>query len=288
MALTLAFAEARDGKLRRSSLETVSEARRLAGLLGAQVEAVVVGPGTEALAGELAAYGADRVRVFDDAALAAYATEPYARALAQTIAETKPSVVLVPFTAMGKDLAPRVAARLRAGLASDCTHVEKSGDGWRFRRPVYSGKAIATVAITGSRPAMATLRPNVFALPASPERRRPPLLARCPMSKKRTSTVIPPAVPVYVPLTRPFAPIAAQLSKLMVSIVVPGSTWPMYACGSMTRNKPDSSRSRRSTRVNSIASSLRAKPPWAASSGTAIGMRVAPGPTISPRTTTWC
>jgi electron transfer flavoprotein alpha subunit len=171
VALILAFAEARDGKLRRSSLETVSEARRLAGLLGAQVEAVVVGPGTEALAGELAAYGADRVRVFDDAALAAYATEPYARALAQTIAETKPSVVLVPFTAMGKDLAPRVAARVGAGLVSDCVAFEVKDGRLTARRPMYAGKAYATVEWTGE-PQLATLRPNVFPLAAKDDARK--------------------------------------------------------------------------------------------------------------------
>ncbi|HEX9190206.1 MAG TPA: electron transfer flavoprotein subunit alpha/FixB family protein, partial [Vicinamibacteria bacterium] len=109
MATILTFAEQRDGKLRRASLEVVSEARRLAGGLGASVTAVLIGPGTESLAPELASYGADRVVVFDDAALGAYATEAYALALAQAISDAKPSLVLVPFTAMGKDLAPRVA-----------------------------------------------------------------------------------------------------------------------------------------------------------------------------------
>src|SRR5439155_3958202 len=101
------FAEHRDGKLRRPSLEAVSEARRLTGSLAGPVTAVLVGPGTESLAAELASYGADKVHVFDDPALGAYATEPYARALAQVVAEAKPSAVLVPFTAMGKDMAPR-------------------------------------------------------------------------------------------------------------------------------------------------------------------------------------
>lgn len=163
MALILTFAEARDGRLRRASLEVVSEARRLAGALGATVETVVVGPGSEALAGELTAQGADRVRVFDDAALGAYATESYARALAQAIAEAKPSVVLVPFTAMGKDLAPRVAARIGAGLASDCVALEVKDGRLAARRPSYAGKAYATVEWAGE-PQLATLRPNVFAL----------------------------------------------------------------------------------------------------------------------------
>ncbi len=82
--------------------------------------AVVIGPGGESLADELASYGADSVHVFDDPGFAPYATESYARALAQAVAEAKASVVLVPFTAAGKDLAPRLAAKLGAGLASDC------------------------------------------------------------------------------------------------------------------------------------------------------------------------
>ena len=171
MALILTFAEARDGRLRRASLEAVSEARRLAGPLGASVETVVVGPGSEALAGELSAHGADRVRVFDDQALAAYATESYARALAQAIADTKPSVVLVPFTAMGKDLAPRVAARVGAGLASDCVALEVKDGRLVARRPMYGGKAYATVEWAGE-PQMATLRPNVFPL-RTPDASRP-------------------------------------------------------------------------------------------------------------------
>jgi electron transfer flavoprotein alpha subunit len=163
MATILTFAEQRDGKLRRASLEVVAEARRLAGPLGAGVTAVVVGPGSESLAGELASYGAERVVVYDDAAFATYATEAWARALAQAVAEAKPSVVLLPFTAIGKDLAPRVAAKTGAGLASDCVGFEVKGGTLVARRPMYAGKAYATVEWSGEL-RMATLRPNVFAL----------------------------------------------------------------------------------------------------------------------------
>jgi electron transfer flavoprotein alpha subunit len=159
----LTFAEQRDGKLRRASLEAVSEARRLAGPLGASVTTVVIGPGSEALAPELTAQGADRVVVFDDAGFGSYATESYARALAQAIGEAKPSAVLVPFTAMGKDLAPRVAAKIGAGLASDCVAFEVKDGRLAARRPMYAGKAYATVEWAGE-PQMATLRPNVFPL----------------------------------------------------------------------------------------------------------------------------
>jgi electron transfer flavoprotein alpha subunit len=163
MAKVLTFAEQKDGRLRRASLETVSEARRLADALSATVSAVVVGPGAEPLASDLAAYGADRVIVFDDDAFAAYATESYARALAQAVADERPSVVLVPFTAIGKDLAPRVAAKLDAGLASDCVALSVAGGRLVGRRPLYAGKAYATVEWAGE-PQLATLRPNVFPL----------------------------------------------------------------------------------------------------------------------------
>jgi electron transfer flavoprotein alpha subunit len=113
----LTFAEQRDGKLRRSSLEVVSEAKRLAGALGGSVSTVVVGPGTEGLASEVASYGAENVHVFDDAAYGAYATESWATAVVSVIADTKPGVLLFPMTAMGRDLAPRVAAKVEAGLA---------------------------------------------------------------------------------------------------------------------------------------------------------------------------
>jgi len=159
------FAELRDGKLRRPSLEAVSEARRLAESLGGPVTAVVVGSGVERFAAEIAPYGADKVHVFDDAALAAYATEPDARALAQAVTEAKPAAVLVPFTAMGKDLAPRAAARLGAGLVSDCVAFAVKDGRLEARRPMYAGKVYATVRWEGE-PQMATLRPNVFPLAA--------------------------------------------------------------------------------------------------------------------------
>lgn len=170
MATIITFAEQREGKLRRSSLEAVSEARRLAGGLSASVEAVLIGSGVNGLAGELAAYGADKVHLFDQAELGPYATETYARALAQVIGETKAGVVLIPFTAMGKDLAPRVAAKAAAGLASDCVALAVKDGRLLAKRPMYAGKAYATVSFEGECQ-MASLRPNVFAL-AGPDTSR--------------------------------------------------------------------------------------------------------------------
>jgi electron transfer flavoprotein alpha subunit len=163
MAVILTYSEHRDGKLRRAALEAVSEARRLAGALGGTVESVLAGSGVAGLAAELASYGADRVHVFDQADLAAYATEIHARACAQVIGQVKPWAVLVPFTAQGRDLAPRVAARVGAGLVSDCVSLSVKDGRLEARRPMYAGKAYATVRWEGE-PQMATLRPNVFPL----------------------------------------------------------------------------------------------------------------------------
>ncbi len=172
MAIILTFAEQKDGKLRRAALEGVSEAKRLAGQLGATVSAVVIGPGGEALAGELGSYGADKVIAFGEAGFGSYATESYARALTQAIQSEKPTAVLVPFTAMGKDLAPRVAARIGAGLASDCVALSVKDGRATARRPMYSGKVYATVEWAGE-PQMATLRPNVFPLGQPDPSRKP-------------------------------------------------------------------------------------------------------------------
>ena len=168
----LTFAEQRDGTLRRASLEVVSEAKRLAEGLGGAVSTVVVGPGAESLAGELGSYGADTVHVFDDAAYGDYATETFAAAVASVIAASSPSIVLFPMTAMGKDLAPRVAARVDAGLASDCVALELDGERLTARRPMYAGKAFATVDWVGE-PRIASLRPNVFPL-GTPDPSRAP------------------------------------------------------------------------------------------------------------------
>ena len=169
----LTYAEHRDGALRRASLEVVSEARRLADAMGGgtTVDSVVIGTGVAPMAATLAAHGADKVQVVEAAELAAYATEGYARVLAQVISQLKPRAVLIPFTAMGKDLAPRVAARVGAGLVTDVVKLSVEGGKLQARRPMYAGKAYGTVEWTGE-PAMATLRPNVFPLAAADTARK--------------------------------------------------------------------------------------------------------------------
>jgi electron transfer flavoprotein alpha subunit len=177
MGAIVVYCESREGRLRRPALEAVCEGRRLADASGGAVEAVVVGSGVVALAGELGAFGADVVHCFEQPDLAAYATEAHARALAQVASDVKPAAVLLPFTALGKDLAPRVAARLGAGLVSDCVGLRLEGGQLVARRPMYAGKAYATVRWS-SDPQMATLRPNVFPLGARQEGRAAEVVAR--------------------------------------------------------------------------------------------------------------
>jgi electron transfer flavoprotein alpha subunit len=143
------------------------------------VQTVLVGSGVAGLAAELGAYGADRVHVFDHADLAAYATEPWSRAVAKVVAQEKAAAVLIPYTAMGRDLAPRVAARVGAGLVSDCIALAVKDGRLEARRPMYAGKAFATVRWEGD-PQMASLRPNVFALGKRDDARKVETVAAVP------------------------------------------------------------------------------------------------------------
>ena len=157
----LVFVEARDGKIKSNSLEAVSEARRLAdeGSLG-EVFAVVPGSKGEGAAA-LGAYGADRVWTVDHELVARYQPESFVACVLEAVKKASAQVVLFPASAMGRDLAPRVAGRLGAGLASDCTALDWQGGALVATRPVYAGKAISTVKIAGS-PALASLRPRAF------------------------------------------------------------------------------------------------------------------------------
>jgi electron transfer flavoprotein alpha subunit len=158
----LTFAEQREGRLKKASREVVSEGRRLADLLGAPLKAVLLGSGVEALAAELSRHGAEEVILADDPALLHYSPEGYTWALAAAARQEDPATFLLPATAMGRDLAPRVAAALEAGLASDCTGLSLEGGRLVARRPVFAGKALATVAWPGEGLQVASLRPNVF------------------------------------------------------------------------------------------------------------------------------
>jgi len=161
--MILTFVETRDGKVKKSSLEALSEAKRRAGEMGLQTAAVLVGPAGDEAPAEAAKYGPARVYHLESPALAAYSAQGFARALADLAKETSPKAVFFAGTAMGRDLAPRLAARLGVSLAADCTKVSVRDGGLVFTRPIYAGKAILTLALKSS-PAVASLRPNVFPL----------------------------------------------------------------------------------------------------------------------------
>jgi len=162
------FIESRQGAVKKTSLEALSAGRRLADTLGERVLAIVVGP---ADAAELGRYGADTVLVAEHELLASYAPEAYTATVVASAREHDVRVILGSASAMGRDFLPRVAARLRVGLAQDCTELRMAeGSKLECIRPVFAGKALSRVRLTAS-PAMATLRPNVFsAVPAEPPR----------------------------------------------------------------------------------------------------------------------
>lgn len=166
MPHVLVFCEVAGGKLKKTSREALSIGRKLAEKTGGDLLAVAAGSNAKSGAEEAGRHGAKKLYAAASTALDAYTTEPYAALLKQVIDEVKPLVVLFGGTSNGRDLAPRLAARLNAGVASDVDRLEWVDKKLRARRPVYSGKVFATVEVT-STPALATCRPNAFPAEAS-------------------------------------------------------------------------------------------------------------------------
>jgi len=168
----LVFCESRDGEFKRSSHEALGVARRLADGCGGSVDAVSLGAAAGPASGSLAAYGADRVWNCADPALDAYQAQAYAACIAAATEQSGANLILLPASAMGKDVAARLAARLDAASACDLTAIDWSPDGGLTgTRPVYSGKAIVELSAAAGAPTVATLRPNVFPAPAADEGR---------------------------------------------------------------------------------------------------------------------
>jgi electron transfer flavoprotein alpha subunit len=162
MADVLVFAEQREGKLFGTAREAVSVAARIADSLGGSAHVLVVGaPGGVVGAAELGRFGAAAVAVAEHDALAEYNPEGYAEVVADYVREGGYAAVLFAATSLGKDLAPRVAAMLDVPLATDITDVTAEGGRLSIVRPVYAGKAFATLEVDAT-PVVATLRPNVF------------------------------------------------------------------------------------------------------------------------------
>ncbi|MFW6078656.1 MAG: electron transfer flavoprotein subunit alpha/FixB family protein [Gemmatimonadota bacterium] len=158
----LAIAEQREGRLRRVSNEVVSAARRIADALGGEVDALVLGPsGSADGVGSLGEYGADRVRVGEHDAFDRYSPDGFAAAITEVVGDGDYFAVLFPASAMGKDLAPRVAARLDLPLATEATGLAVEEGELVITRPMYAGKVFARVVLDGE-PRLVSLRPNVF------------------------------------------------------------------------------------------------------------------------------
>jgi electron transfer flavoprotein alpha subunit len=155
MAGVLVFCEVKDGKIKKVSREALSIGRKLAESAGGDLVAFAT---DKSVAEEAGRYGAKKLFV---ANIPDYSTEIYTAALKQVCDDVKPSVLLFGGTSNGRDLAPRIGARLDAGVASDVDQLSWTDGKLRARRPVYSGKAFATVDVTGT-PAIATTRPNAF------------------------------------------------------------------------------------------------------------------------------
>jgi len=157
----LAVAEQRDNKFKKTAFEVTRTARTLADQLSAEVVALAIGESTQGIAGVLGGYGAHRVIAVDHPKLRLYSTTAYARIVAEIAKKEQATIVLFAATAIGKDCAPRVAVKLDAGLASDCTALKVAGSEIIATRPMYAGKAMAEVKIQSSNKVI-SIRPNVF------------------------------------------------------------------------------------------------------------------------------
>ena len=169
------FAQQVDNEISSIAFELLGKAKDLAKDLSTDVTAVLIGSEVKGLADQLAEYGADKVIVVDDPELKDYRTEPYAHALSSVINKYKPEIMLVGATAIGRDLGPRVSARVATGLTADCTVLEISDfplqavpgqeqlhNQLLMTRPAFGGNTIATIACPYNRPQMATVRAGVM------------------------------------------------------------------------------------------------------------------------------
>ena len=180
------FCEQRDGKLQNTDFELISEGRKLADERGAKLIGLLLGSDVKGIAKELGGYGADKVIVCDDPALKVYTTDAYAKVVCDVVMEKKPEVLLIGATTIGRDLAPRCAAKLHTGLTADCTHLDidmvkyvdflresstidvdntpfKMDDtNLKMTRPAFGGHMMATIICPKYRPCMSTVRPGVM------------------------------------------------------------------------------------------------------------------------------
>ena len=167
------FVEQREGVIQNVGLELLGKARELADALNEKVYAMLLGHDLTTQAKECIAYGADTVLRVDAPELATYVTEPYAQAIYQIIRDNKPSIVLIGATTIGRDLGPRLSARVATGLTADCTGLEVSEDrDLLMTRPAFGGNLMATIICKEHRPQMSTVRPGVMRMGQRDENRK--------------------------------------------------------------------------------------------------------------------
>ncbi|MBI4946545.1 MAG: 4Fe-4S binding protein [Bacteroidetes bacterium] len=160
------FAEQREGLLNKGSLELLSCGHELGKVLGEEVCVILLGDNVSGFVNELTTYGAQKIYIAEDEKLKTYQTNAYANTISDIISQYKPSIVLYSATQTGRDLAPRIARRLGAGLTADCTKLaidEKEGHLLQTR-PAFGGNIMATIISPVTRPQMATVRPGVMKL----------------------------------------------------------------------------------------------------------------------------
>ncbi len=158
------FAEQRNGELQNVSLELLGEGRKIADKLGVQLTALLLGNNISNLVEQLGTHGADQVLVADHELLEDYTTDAYTKVICDIVNDRKPNIIFIGASFIGRDLGPRVAARLSTGLTADCTSldVEVEDGNLLATRPAFGGNLMATIICPEHRPQMATIRPGVF------------------------------------------------------------------------------------------------------------------------------
>ncbi|CDI50269.1 electron transfer flavoprotein subunit alpha/FixB family protein [Clostridium tetani] len=158
------FIEQREGRIANVSLELLGEGRKIADKLGVKLKGILLGNKIDSLARDIIKYGADHVMYIEDKFLEIYSTEAYTRVITELVNKRKPEIILLGATTIGRDLAPRLAVRLKTGLTADCTclDIEEDTGNLLMTRPAFGGNLMATIVCEEHRPQMSTVRPGVM------------------------------------------------------------------------------------------------------------------------------
>ncbi|WP_425446319.1 FAD-binding protein [Dethiothermospora halolimnae] len=158
------FAEQRNGELLNVAIELLGEGRKIADKLGVQLTAVLLGNNVKNMTETLIKYGADKVILGDHELLETYTTDGYAKVISELIEDKKPEIMLIGATNIGRDLGPRISAKVKTGLTADCTRLEIDDEDKKLlqTRPAFGGNLMATIICPKHRPQMSTVRPGVM------------------------------------------------------------------------------------------------------------------------------